>query len=81
MTAVQLADEDRAVLRLAGEFWQSGPAKEQAIRERFGCTPVRFYQRLHALLDDPAAEAFEPVIVHRLRRIRATRRAQVGGVR
>lgn len=84
MAALELADEDRAIIRLAGEFWADAAAKEAAIRARFGISPVRFYQRLAVLMDSQAALAAEPVIVHRLRRIRTARRARLtrrGGVR
>jgi len=79
VTAARLAEEDRAVLRLAGEHWNNAAAKEQAIRDRFGISPVRFYQRLAALMSSPAAEAAEPVIVHRLQRVVAARRARRWG--
>ncbi len=68
-----LPSADRAVLRFAGEFWTNPAAKEQAIAERFGVTPVRFYQRVARLIEEPAALAAEPVIVGRLRRIRDRR--------
>jgi hypothetical protein len=81
-----LADVDVAMLRLAGRWWRDPAAKEAAIRERFGLAPVRFYQRLNALLELPAAAAAEPLIVARLQRIRDSRasrlgRARAGGVR
>jgi hypothetical protein len=41
----------------------------------FGWRPVAFYQRLNALLNDPAAERERPMEVRRLRRIRDDRRA------
>ncbi|MEU2156528.1 MULTISPECIES: DUF3263 domain-containing protein [unclassified Streptomyces] len=52
-----------------------GPgAKERAIRERLGMSPVRYYQLLNALLDDPRAAEHDPVTVNRLRRVRDARR-------
>lgn len=73
MTAPALAAEDLAMLRFAGEWWHNAAAKEQAIRERFGLTPVRFYQRVAFLIDLPAALAAEPVVVGRLKRLRVAR--------
>lgn len=35
---------------------------------------TRYYQVLDVLIDEPAAEAAEPVTVHRLRRLRDERR-------
>jgi hypothetical protein len=81
MTVTALPEEDRAMLRLAGEFWPNAAAKERAIVDRFGVSPVRFYQRLAALIDDHAALAAEPVIVGRLRRIRDRRRTSLWGAR
>lgn len=77
MTATaQLADEDLAILRFAGQWWADPAARDQAIRERFGISPVRFHQRLAHLVKQPAAQAAEPVIVGRLRRIVAARRTR-----
>ena len=49
------------------QFQAANPA---AIRERLGMTPTRFYQRLNHLLDREDALAHDPILVHRLRRIR-----------
>ncbi len=46
------------------------PAKASAIRAVFGCPPARYYQRLSRLIDTERAEAAEPLLVHRLRRMR-----------
>ncbi|MEU0596674.1 DUF3263 domain-containing protein [Streptomyces sp. NPDC006393] len=54
-----------------------GPgAKERAIREELGLSPVRYYQLLNALLDDTRALAHDPVTVNRLRRVREARRSE-----
>ncbi|WP_326689559.1 MULTISPECIES: DUF3263 domain-containing protein [unclassified Streptomyces] len=65
-----LTDQDRAVLAFAARGWPSPGAKERAIRERLGMSPVRYYQLLNWLLDDQAALAYDPVTVNRLRRAR-----------
>jgi hypothetical protein len=46
-------------------------AKEAAIRDDLGMTPVRYYQRLNQIVDTEAALAHDPVNVNRLRRIRS----------
>ncbi|WP_212911685.1 DUF3263 domain-containing protein [Streptomyces sp. TS71-3] len=66
----------RAVLALERRNWPAPGAKERAIREQLGLAPVRYYQLLNALLDDPRALAHDPVTVNRLRRIRARRRTE-----
>ncbi|MER5943771.1 MULTISPECIES: DUF3263 domain-containing protein [unclassified Streptomyces] len=71
-----LADRERAILALERRGFAGPGAKERAIREELGLAPVRYYQLLNALLDDPRALAHDPVTVNRLRRIRQTRRAE-----
>ncbi|WP_306322938.1 MULTISPECIES: DUF3263 domain-containing protein [unclassified Streptomyces] len=71
-----LGDRERAVLTFEGRGWASPGAKERAIREELDLAPVRYYQLLNALLDDPRALQFAPVTVNRLRRVRAARRAE-----
>ncbi|MCW8219567.1 DUF3263 domain-containing protein [Streptomyces griseolus] len=69
-----LSDQERAVLAVERQSWPGPGAKERAIRERLGISPVRYYQLLNALLDDRRALVEDPVTVNRLRRIRDTRR-------
>ncbi|MGW5233389.1 DUF3263 domain-containing protein [Streptomyces nodosus] len=72
----ELTVREKAILALE-ERGSPGPgAKERAIRERLGLAPVRYYQLLNALLDDPRALAHAPVTVNRLRRVRESRRAE-----
>lgn len=73
---------DRAVLDLEGRFWKYQGAKEAAIRDQLGLSAVRYYQVLARLIDDPAALAYAPMTVNRLRRAarasRPRRSAPVG---
>ncbi|MFI6089355.1 DUF3263 domain-containing protein [Streptomyces sp. NPDC051218] len=72
-----LSERDRAILALERRDWVTGPgAKERAVREQLGLVPVRYYQLLNALLDDPRALAHDPVTVNRLRRVRESRRTE-----
>ncbi|MFE9255769.1 DUF3263 domain-containing protein [Streptomyces sp. NPDC006879] len=71
-----LSDRERAVLRFERTGWPGPGAKERAIREQLGLSPVRYYQLLNALLDRPAASAHDPVTVNRLRRLRERHRAE-----
>ena len=68
-----LTDRERQVLVFERQWWKHAGAKEQAIRDRFEVSTTRYYQLLNALLDKPAAAEFDPVLVGRLRRLRATR--------
>jgi hypothetical protein len=76
MTEQELSDRDRAVLALERRDWPGLGAKERAVREELGMVPVRYYQLLNALLDDPRALAHDPITVNRLRRVRESRREE-----
>lgn len=52
----------------------SGP-KDKAILERFHHNVTRYYQRLHHIVDQPAAEVYDAMLVRRLRRLRDDKRA------
>ncbi|MFE7130334.1 DUF3263 domain-containing protein [Streptomyces sp. NPDC057638] len=71
-----LRERERAVLALERESWPGPGAKERAVRERLGMSPVRYYQLLNALLDDERALAHDPVTVNRLRRVRDGKRTR-----
>ena len=68
-----LTERDEQVLAFERQWWKYAGAKEQAIRELFDMSATRYYQVLNALIDSPAALAHDPMLVKRLRRMRATR--------
>lgn len=70
----QLTEQQRAILDFeAGPHWIYQGAKEDEIRRRFDISATRYHQVLNALLDSPAALAYQPVLVKRLRRLRDAR--------
>ena len=69
-----MTDQDAAILAFEKRWWRAAGEKEQAIRDTFDITAVRYYQILTRLLDDWDALAAEPALVKRLRRIRDSRR-------
>lgn len=69
----QLDERSRRILAFEKQWWRQAGAKEQAIRDTFDLSTTRYYQLLNILLDDPRALAEEPVVVQRLRRLRASR--------
>jgi hypothetical protein len=71
--APRLDERSSAILTFERRWWRHAGAKEQAIRDTFGLSSTRYYQLLNALLDDPVALAHDPVLVGRLRRLRAWR--------
>ena len=71
-----LTRRDRDILAFERQWWKYAGAKEQAIRELFDMSATRYYQVLNALIDTPAALAADPMLVKRLRRLRASRQRQ-----
>ena len=55
------------------QWWKYAGAKEQAVRDQFDMSSTRYYQVLNALIDRPEALAYDPLLVRRLRRLRAAR--------
>ena len=72
-TAATLSDRDCRILEFERQWWKYAGAKEQAIRDLFDMSGTRYYQLLNGLIDDPQALAFDPMLVKRLRRMRAAR--------
>src|ERR687893_3335236 len=71
--AGQLTRREREILAFEGQWWKYAGAKEQAVRELFDMSATRYYQVLNALVDRPEALAVDPLLVKRLRRLRASR--------
>ena len=61
------------MLDFEATWWEASGVKEAEIRERFAMSAPRYYQELNRLLDDPAALAYSPLLVKRLRRLRSAR--------
>jgi len=68
-----LSRREHEMLGFERQWWRRAGAKETAIRDLFGTTPTRYYQALNALVDRPEALAADPLLVHRLRRLRTAR--------
>ena len=68
-----LSDRDRDILRFEGEWRRHVGAKEEAIRADLGLSPARYYQLLGRLLETAEAQAHDPMLVKRLRRLRDAR--------
>jgi Protein of unknown function (DUF3263) len=69
----ELSERDRKILEFERHWWKYAGAKEQAVRDLFEMSATRYYQVLNALLDRPEALAADPMLVKRLRRLRAAR--------
>lgn len=68
-----LTERDQRILEFERQWWKYAGAKEQAVRDLFDMSATRYYQVLNALIDRPEALAFDPMLVKRLRRLRAAR--------
>ncbi|MFZ2530503.1 MAG: DUF3263 domain-containing protein [Rhodococcus sp. (in: high G+C Gram-positive bacteria)] len=68
-----LTRREHDVLAFERQWWKYAGAKEEAIKDLFGLSATRYYQVLNALVDRPEALAADPMLVKRLRRLRASR--------
>lgn len=68
-----LSERDSGILTFERQWWKFAGAKEQAVRDKFQMSATRYYQVLNALIDKPEALVQDPLLVKRLRRLRATR--------
>jgi hypothetical protein len=71
-----LSERDREILDFERQWWKYAGAKETAVREKFDMSSTRYYQVLNALIDRPEALETDPLLVRRLRRLRAARQRQ-----
>ncbi|MBB5914231.1 hypothetical protein BJY24_003098 [Nocardia transvalensis] len=72
-TVGALTRRELDILDFERKWWKYAGAKEEAIRELFGMSATRYYQVLNAVVDKPEALAADPMLVKRLRRLRASR--------
>ena len=72
-TSDGLTRREREILAFERQWWKYAGAKEQAIKDLFDMSATRYYQVLNALIDRPESLAADPMLVKRLRRLRASR--------
>ena len=68
-----LTEREHDVLAFERQWWKYAGAKEAAIKDLFDMSATRYYQMLNTLIDKPEALVADPMLVKRLRRLRATR--------
>ncbi|MFT4108191.1 DUF3263 domain-containing protein [Propionicimonas sp.] len=71
-----LSEQQAALLDFEKQWWALSGSKESEIRERFDISPTRYYQLLNALIDTEEALVHDPLLVKRLRRLRAARQKE-----
>lgn len=64
---------EREILAFERQWWKYAGAKEQAVKDLFDMSATRYYQVLNALIDRQEALEYDPMLVKRLRRLRAAR--------
>ena len=76
MGAMELTDKEIDILDFERSWWKHAGIKEEAIKERFGMSATSYYKLLNELLEKPEAEAHDPILVKRLKRLRTYRQRQ-----
>lgn len=69
----ELTRAQMEILEFERATWRYLGRREAVIRERFGHSAVRHNQIVFHLIDQPAAEAYDPALVRRLKALRAKR--------
>jgi hypothetical protein len=77
---VALCERDRVLLDIERTWWLDGRSKTEVVRARLRVSLARYNQLLSALLASQDAEAYDPLVVRRLRRARERRRWATMGV-
>lgn len=68
----ELSVTEQRMLDFEQQRWKYTGAKDRAIQEEFGMSPISYYHRLTRLIDQQAALAYAPMLVKRLRNARTT---------
>ncbi|MFM8329786.1 MAG: DUF3263 domain-containing protein [Actinomycetales bacterium] len=71
--ALQSNELDLRLLDFEREWWRHAGSKEAGVNEKFGISLSEYYERLNNLIDSEEALAVQPLLVKRLRRLRALR--------
>ncbi len=81
MGRMALCERDRAILDLERSWWLEGLCKTDVVKGRLRMSLSRYNQLLGELVTNTEAEAYDPLVVRRLRRARDRRRWAMMGVR
>lgn len=76
MATSELTDREMEILEFEKLTWVYAGAKEGRIRDQFDLSVTRYLQILGVLIDKPAAWAYAPQLVKRLRSLRDVRAHQ-----
>lgn len=78
--ATELTMRHREMLAFESQWWRHEVDRDTAIWQLFGLSPIRYAQILKVIVEWPAAEAHDPLLVRRLRRDRRAARSADGSV-
>lgn len=70
-----MTDLELQILGFEANWHRFDGSKDEAIRCPFDLSPTQYHQQLNALLDNPDALVYNPLLIKRLRRLRARRRS------
>ena len=73
---MELSQRDTQILDFERSWWKHAGVKEEAIKDRFDMSATSYYKILNELLERPEAEAHDPILVKRLKRLRSFRQRQ-----
>ena len=71
-----LTVRDHTILTIANRTYKYAGTRDTDIRTELNMSPTRYAQVLNALIDRPEALEADPLLVRRLRRLRASRQRQ-----
>jgi hypothetical protein len=62
-----LNGDDVAIIEFERAHWGATPNKESAVRERFGLSLARYYQRVYALCETPDMMKYDAIFARQCR--------------
>jgi hypothetical protein len=74
MDFTDLSEDECALLDFERVAWTLPGRKHDEIRARFAMSASSYYRALHSLIERPAAAAYDPLTVRRIRRRRERER-------
>jgi Protein of unknown function (DUF3263) len=75
-----LRERDRVVLDIERGWWLDGRTKSEIVRARLRMSLSRYHQLLGELVANKDAEAYDPLVVRRIKRAKDRRRWASMGV-
>lgn len=71
---MELSERDLTILDLEQNWWSRPGSKHEQVVDALDMSITRYHELLDELIELPAAKAYDPLLVLRLRRMRDDRR-------